>query len=258
MGRLASLLRIFGGLICVGVLVLAMLPPLIVLIPWRVGRIHVTNYFGTLIGMTVMWWSGSTVTIEGREDIPLDSPAIYATNHTSIFDAFTTIWLTPPGTVGVAKKEVFFYPFYGQAWWLAGHVFLDRGQTENAKRNIKKASEFVRNNGLSICILPEGTRSVSGRLLPFKKGIAHVAMATGLPIVPMVTIGATRAWTKSSLTLNPCDIRIIFRPPISTAHWTEDTLEQAIEELRAPFLETLPEDQLPLPLGETHRQRQTA
>ncbi len=234
-----------AGLVSTGALVVTMVPILIVLMPWRVARIRVTNAFGTLIGRSVMWCSGCKVTVEGRENLRADRPAIYACNHTSILDSFTTIWLTPTGTVGVAKKEVLFYPFYGQAWWLAGHVFLDRGRTGKAKDAMRKTASFIKRHGLSLCILPEGTRSDTGRLLPFKKGIVHIALETRLPIVPMVTIGLENAWTRDSLQLRPSVVKIVFLPPIATTHWTEERMDEQLEELRAPFLRTLPPSQQP-------------
>lgn len=243
--RAQSLLRVGLGLVSVGLLVAAMTPLLLVLLPWRVGRIYVTNAFGTAIGRTVLWWTGCRVTVEGLENVSAARPAIYACNHTSILDAFTTIWLTPRGTVGVAKKEVFFYPFYGQAWWLAGHVFVDRQRTERAKAALRKTARFIREHGLHLCILPEGTRSDSGRLLPFKKGIVHMALETRLPVVPMVTIGLQNVWKRSSLLLQPAEVKIVFLPPISTADWSEERIDDHIEALRAPFLKTLPEHQQP-------------
>jgi 1-acyl-sn-glycerol-3-phosphate acyltransferase len=240
-----SFLRIVAGLTCTAFLAVLMTPLLLVLLPWRVGRIRVTNAFGSLIGRSVMWCSGSRVTVEGAEHVRADRPAIYACNHTSILDAFTTIWLTPAGTVGVAKKEVFYYPFYGQAWWLAGHVFLDRQRTDRAKAALRRTAELIRRRGLHICMLPEGTRSESGRLLPFKKGIVYLAIATKLPIVPMVTVGLAGAWKRSSLRLVPKDVTIKFLPPISTLDWDEAHVDAHIEELRAPFLAALPPSQQP-------------
>lgn len=241
-----SLLRIGGGLVCIGVLVTLMTPLLLLLIPWRKGRIRVTNAFGTAIGRSIMACSGCSVTVEGRENARADRPAIYAGNHTSTFDAFTTIWLTPAGTVGVAKREILYYPFYGQAWWLAGHVFLDRRRTERAKASLRRAAEFIKRNRLHICILPEGTRSEDGRLLPFKKGIAHLAIETGLPIVPMVTIGAQRTWDRATLVLRPAPIKIVFLPAISTVGWSEERIEEHLAELRRAFVAALPEEQRPL------------
>lgn len=241
-----SFLRVLGGLLTIGVLVMVLVPILVVLLPSRVARIRVTNAFGVWIGKSVLWWSGVRVTVEGLENVRADRPAIYACNHTSILDAFTTIWLTPAGTVGVAKREILYYPFYGQAWWLAGHLLIDRARTASAKAALRKTAEFVRRNGLHLCILPEGKRSDSGRLLPFKKGIGHIALETRLPIVPMVTIGLTDAWKRNSLKLVGADAKIIFLPPIPTTSWTEEHLDEHIEEIRAPFLATLPPSQLPL------------
>jgi len=240
-----SLLRVGAGLFATGVLVATMTPILVVLLPWRVKRIRVTNVFGNWIGRSVMWCAGSEVTVEGLEHISADRPAIYACNHTSILDAFTTIWLTPSGTVGVAKKEVFYYPFYGQAWWLAGHLFVDRKRTAKAKASLTRTGEIIRRYGLHVCILPEGTRSRDGRLLPFKKGIVHLALQTKLPIVPMVTIGLQDAWKRSTLTLRPSKIRVVFLPPISTESWTEAEMEAQIEAIRAPIIEALPPEQRP-------------
>lgn len=245
MNVVVSFLRLLAGLVCIAVLVLTMVPILVVLLPWRRRRILVTNFFGTLIGRSVMACAGCTVEVEGLEYVSADRPAIYAANHTSILDAFTTIWLTPYGTVGVAKREVIYYPFYGQAWWLAGHVFVDRARTDRAKAALARTAEFIRQERLHLCILPEGTRSESGRLLPFKKGIAHVALATKLPIVPMIATGLAGVWPKGTLRLHPAKVKITFLPPISTEHWTEERIDEAIAELRAPFLRALPEAMQP-------------
>jgi 1-acyl-sn-glycerol-3-phosphate acyltransferase len=176
MRQISSLLRLLVGFVGVGLLVSSMLPVLVLLFPFRVKRIYVTNFYGTLMGRWVMLCAGVRVRVRGTEHIGPEKPAIYACNHTSTLDAFTTIWLTPKGTVGVAKKEVLYYPFYGQAWWLAGHVFLDRGQTDKAKASLERAAKLIRDEGLHVCILPEGTRSRSGRLLTFKKGFVHLAL----------------------------------------------------------------------------------
>lgn len=245
MGTLKSLLRISGGLVCVGGLVATMMPVLALLLPSRVARIRVTNAFGNAIGKTVMWWSGCEVTVEGLENVVPGRPAIYAANHTSILDAFTTIWLTPSGTVGVAKKEVFYYPFYGQAWWLAGHVFLDRGNTSRAKAALARTARFLRAHKLHLCILPEGTRAEDGRLLPFKKGIVHLAIETQLPIVPMVTTGLQRVWARSTLQIRPADVHITFLPPISTEGWRLDRIDEHLATLRGAFLAALPPEQQP-------------
>lgn len=243
--RLFSLLRITVGLACLILVAWVMIPILVLLLPFRRARILVTNFFGTVIGRMVLWFAGCDVTVEGRENARADRPAIYACNHTSILDAFTTIWLTPYGTVGVAKKEVFYYPVYGQAWWLAGHLFLDRANSDKAKAALRRTGELIRKLGLHVCILPEGTRSTTGRLLPFKKGFIHLAVQTKLPIVPMVATGLTDVWQKNSLLVRPARAHVRFLPPISTENWTLDRIDEQLEEVRRAFIDALPPEMQP-------------
>jgi lysophosphatidate acyltransferase len=243
---LEGLIRAFVGLVFLGVMVILGIACLIPLLPWHTLRIKFTNHFGTVVGSGIMWVSGCEVRVHGREHVHSSKPAIYAGNHTSIFDAFTSIWLSPVGTVGVAKKEIIYYPFYGLAWLLAGHLTIDRGHTERAKASMAKMGAFVKQHGLHIFMWPEGTRAADGRLLPFKKGVAHLALQTRLPIVPMVTVGAHKAWMKGSLLLRKVPIDITFLPPIDTTGWSEDHLDAHVEALRQAFIAALPMEQRPV------------
>lgn len=242
---LNSAARLTVGLIFTGIVLVVGMIGLLFLLPWHVRRIRLTNRLGTVLGKGIMRISGSTVRVTGQEHVSESRPAIYAGNHTSIFDAFTSIWLSPLGTVGVAKKEIIYYPFYGVAWLLAGHLTIDRSRSERAKASMRKMGEMVRRKNLHLFILPEGTRSSDGRLLPFKKGIVHLAIQTGLPIVPMVTVGAHHAWEKATLSLRAVPIDIEFLPPVDTSGWSEDRIDEHVAELRQVFIDALPEHQRP-------------
>lgn len=246
MPQLSSLIRICIGLVFVGLVVAVLMILLVPLLPWRVARIRLTNHFASVIGAGVVRIVGCPVTIKGRERLSAAKPALYLGNHTSILDAFTTIWLTPSGTVGVAKREILFYPFYGLAWWLAGHLLLDRARTDRAKERLSQAGAFVREHGLHVCMMPEGTRSRDGRLLAFKKGFFHLALQTRLPIVPMITRGAHQAWDRGTLRLRQVPIEIEFLPPISTEQWTEAHMDEHIAAVRDVFVAALPAAQRPL------------
>jgi lysophosphatidate acyltransferase len=244
--RVISFARLFVGLAFLGTMVAGAMLILLPMLPWHSARIKFTNHFGHVVGRTIMWIAGCPVEVRGQEHISPDRPAIYAGNHTSIFDAFTSIWLSPVGTVGVAKKEIIWYPFYGVAWLLAGHLTLDRGNSQKARRSMQRMGEIIRKKSLHLFMWPEGTRAKDGRILPFKKGVIHLALQTKLPIVPMVTEGAHRAWEKASITMRKVPITVTFLPPIDTSHWTEDRIDEHLAELRDKFLEALPSDQLPL------------
>jgi lysophosphatidate acyltransferase len=243
---ITTTIRLSIGLSFLFLLLLPVAVALILLLPWRLARIRFTNHVGTLIGWTIMKISGCPITIEGREHLDGSTPAICVGNHTSIVDAFTSVWLVPEGTVGVAKKEILRYPVYGQIWYLSGHLVVDRSNTEKAKQSLRELAGFVRENNLRVMLWPEGTRSRDGRLLPFKKGFVHLAIQSGLPIVPMVTTGARDVWERGNLRLHKVPIRIRFLPPIDTSQWKVETVSEHTDEVRQIFADVLPPEQKPL------------
>lgn len=244
---IAITFKLIVGMTFLIVLFVPVLPTLLFLLPWRKARIYFTNYLGTVVGWTLMWISGSTVTVEGREHFNGTQPAICVGNHTSIVDAFTSVWLSPRGTVGVAKKSILNYPIYGQIWYLSGHLVIDRSNPKSAIESLNKLGEFVRTKGLQVLLWPEGTRSRDGRLLPFKKGFVHLAIATGLPVVPMVTTGAHEVWDKGSLKIKEVPIHIKFLPPIDTSEWKTETVSDHALEVWNIIHDSLPPEQRPLP-----------
>ncbi|MCB9529420.1 MAG: 1-acyl-sn-glycerol-3-phosphate acyltransferase [Myxococcales bacterium] len=241
-----TVVKIVAGLIWLGLIVAVLVPILIVLLPFRRTRIVLTNHAGTLIGRSLLWLSGCPVAVAGREHARTGESVIFVGNHTSLLDTFTSIWLVPAGTVGIAKKELVWYPFFGQAWFLSGHLLIDRTDPARSVGALRELATYLRRNRLSVLLWPEGTRAPDGRLRPFKKGFAHMALQTGLPVVPMVTSGAHLAWRKGHIGFKPVPIRVEFLPPIETKHWTLETLETHIEEVRQRFIAALPPEQRPI------------
>lgn len=219
---------------------------LTLLAPFRNARIRACNYWGKVFGPMLMWLSGCRRTYEGLEHLDGTRPAIYISNHTSIYDIFLAIFLSPVGTVGVAKKEVVWYPIFGVMYLLSGHLRLDRKNHQRALASMKNLAELVQRYNLSIYLWPEGTRARDGRLLPFKKGLVHLAIATGLPVVPIVISGAHRGWEKGRLVLgrNPIHIRVL--PPCDTSHWSTETIEDNLDEVWRKYVDALPDEQKPL------------
>lgn len=245
MNRVTSLLRVTVGLVYMALAVAVFLVLCTLLLPWRSARIRVCNIFGHITGPFILWLAGARVEGADREKMRRNFPAIYVSNHSSVLDIFLGIWLSPVGVCGVAKKEVIWYPFFGQLYLLSGHLRIDRQNRERAVEALKQTADDVRRYNLGIWIWPEGTRARDGRLQPFKKGFAHLALATGLPIVPVVVSGAHRAWRKNSLEIVPCTLQVQVLEPISTRHWTLDTLDVHIDEVHQAFERALPADQLP-------------
>lgn len=242
----SSWIRIAVGLVYMALASAVHAVVLLVLLPSRYLRQRSCNLWGWVTGRFCLWLSGSTVTIEGAEHLSGAQPAIFVSNHTSMLDIFLGIGFSPLGTVGVAKKEVVFYPFFGQLYWLSGHLRIDRGNHAQAVRAMKKLEGEVKRYRSSIWMWPEGTRSKTGRLLPFKKGIVHLAVATGLPVVPVVVSGAQKAMAARTLRIQPASITVRALPPVDTSDWKDRPIDDVLTELHAQFVAHLPDDQKPL------------
>jgi 1-acyl-sn-glycerol-3-phosphate acyltransferase len=214
MGRLTSILRFCLGFTVIMVMTLIVMVAVIVLLPWRVGRIYVCNWWGHVVGRSIVFLAGVTPVIRGWERLAGSMPAIYVMNHASTLDAFSGIWMCPYGGSGVFKKEIVKVPFYGQLAWLSGHLLLDRGNTGKAVETLKDMAKFMSANRIGAWIFPEGTRSRDGRLQPFKKGFVHMAIATGFPVVPVVVHGAHKNWEKGRLLeFKPMTMEVDVLPP---------------------------------------------
>src|SRR6185369_10828189 len=109
---------------------------------------------------------------------------------------------------------LFRIPILGYAMRKAQFIAVDRKNRESAVESVKQAVEVLK-SGVSMMAYPEGTRSRDGKLLPFKKGPFHLAMDSGIPVVPVTIIGAHEVWPKGYLRVSPGTLTIIFHPPMS-------------------------------------------
>ncbi|KAI6690552.1 hypothetical protein NL676_027380 [Syzygium grande] len=216
---------------------------MVILIPWPYERIRQGNIYGHVTGRLLMWILGNRIKFEGLEYA--DEKAVYICNHASPIDIFLIMWLTPTGTVGVAKKEIIWYPLFGQLYVLANHLRIDRSNPTSAIESMREAARAVVKNNLSLIIFPEGTRSKDGRLLPFKKGFVHLALQSRRPIVPIVLTGTHLAWRKGSLHVRPAPLTVKFLPPIKTDEWTADHIDEYVEMVHDMYVKHLPESQRP-------------
>lgn len=166
--------------------------------------------------------SGVKLRVEGGEHIQRSRAAVYAVNHTSnveppiIFEALHPIF---PRLRVLYKAELRKLPILVRAWDLAGFVPLERSNRDQSLPAIDRAAEAIR-DGNSFLIFPEGTRSRSGQLLPFKKGGFIMAIKGGAPVVPVAITGAREAMKKGSFVIQPVTVRVRFGQPVETAGMT--------------------------------------
>ena len=182
-----------------------------------------------------------SVHVQGEEHLWSRRPAVFIFNHQSAIDVLLLCKLLRRDFVGISKQEVQANPIFGPLFALAGTVFIDRFNREKAIQALEPAIAALR-QGLSIAIAPEGTRSVSPTLGRFKKGAFHIAMAAGVPIVPIVFRNALDALPKHGLVVRHAAIEAVVHPPIETRAWTASDLPghiAAVERLYADTLDPL-------------------
>jgi 1-acyl-sn-glycerol-3-phosphate acyltransferase len=129
------------------------------------------------------------------------------------------------------KAELHNLPVLAQGFDFVGFVPIQRGNREQSQRAIEQASNRIR-AGYSFLVFPEGTRSRTGELLPFKKGASILAIRAQAPLVPMAIVGARAAMRKGSFIISPVTIRIRVGEPIPTAGRTLEERDEVTATLR--------------------------
>jgi len=128
---------------------------------------------------------GVKLDIRVPESVENGGPFVFIANHQNSWDIFTMSRSLLPGTVTIGKKSLKWIPFFGQLYWLAGNILIDRKNSGRAHGTIATAANAIKKRKLSIWMFPEGTRSYGRRLLPFKTGAFHTAKQAGVPLVPV-------------------------------------------------------------------------
>jgi 1-acyl-sn-glycerol-3-phosphate acyltransferase len=195
-----------------------------------------------LAGPTRMWlfmmprWAkgtlkvvGITLRIDGAEH--LAGPGIFVSNHTSLIDVVILPAIVPPKTKVVAKRELIYVPFLGWAFGASGAVLVDRRNARAAVASMRAALAKLP-AGWSIAVFPEGTRSRTATMRPFKKGAFHMAVATGLPIIPVGLDGAQDVSPPGKWLVRGGEVRICVGAPISTAGWRNGQLAEPMQATR--------------------------
>jgi 1-acyl-sn-glycerol-3-phosphate acyltransferase len=181
-----------------------------------------------------LWLSGIKMRVEGDEYLQRHRAAIYAVNHTSNVEPpliFLSLRSLFPRLKILYKAELRKLPILVRAFDLAGFVPLERGNREQSLPAIDRAADALR-DGSSFLIFPEGTRSRTGALLPFKKGGFIMAIKAQAPVVPIAISGARDAMRKGSPLIRPVEVRIEFGPPIETSEMTLDDRDSLVTHVR--------------------------
>ena len=181
--------------------------------------------------------AGLEIAVKGKHNLEEIRPAVFCFNHQSAADFFIVMKLIRHDFTGVAKKELERTPF-GPIFTALGAIYIDRSNKAKAIEAMKPAVDALK-NGVSVAIAPEGTRSGSKALGPFKKGAFHLALQAGVPIIPIVIKNAYMAMPKGTSMFKPTHIEVVVLDPVDTSLWKLKNINKHIEEVRNLYLNEL-------------------
>ena len=197
------------------------------------------NFSFSLFADTASALIGLDLKVKGEENLWSHRPAVFVFNHQSKADVVIAARLLRRDLAGIGKKEIKKMPLIGKVLEWGGVVYIDRENSSSAIEAMTPLVDAMREDGKSVALAPEGTRTVSPRLAPFKKGAFHLAIQAGVPMVPIVIRNAGDVAPKGDFVFRPATVDVEILPPVDTSDWTKDTINDHVLEVRNMFLNAL-------------------
>jgi 1-acyl-sn-glycerol-3-phosphate acyltransferase len=192
---------------------------------------------------------GVKLEVSGLENLDPGRNFVVMANHRSQLDPVAMgVAVLPRHTRWVAKKELRRVPILGKALELSGQIFIDRGDRSAA---VNELNRHASDRDALICFFPEGHRSSTRNMLPFKKGGAAFAISSQMPVLPMAVSGSERCIPNHSIISTPGTIKVRIGKPIDTAGMTEADRDELTERVRHEIESMLIELEGPPPVRET-------
>jgi 1-acyl-sn-glycerol-3-phosphate acyltransferase len=189
---------------------------------WMIGVIRPSS---PLIQRVIVAWSrawlvpaGVDLKIIGEEHVDPGTSYVVVANHRSNIDIMVCFAALPIPIRFLAKAELFRIPIFAQAMRAIGIVEVDRRHSRELSiiETVNRQAEKVIERGHSLIIYPEGTRSRDGAPRPFKKGAFTMAVAAGMPVLPVTVHGTRQIWAPHRIWIHPGEVTVVIDPPIET------------------------------------------
>ncbi|WP_039795055.1 HAD-IB family hydrolase [Nocardia araoensis] len=182
--------------------------------------------------------AGVRVRVTGGEHARSPRPAVFLFNHQSQFDIIIVPEVLGGGVTAIGKKELTKNPVFGPLMRFVGVTFIDRANTAQAKAALRPVVETLR-GGLSVAVAPEGTRSYTPEVGPFKKGAFHIAIQAGVPVIPVVIRNAGEICWRNAMVARPGTVDVAILDPIDVSAWDPGDLDDNVAQVRQLFIDTL-------------------
>lgn len=167
---------------------------------------------------------GLKIVHHNEEILTNHEPCVVVANHQSNWDLFVVGSIVPKKMVSLGKKSLKWMPFFGQVYWLAGNILVDRGNRKKAMEAMEATKNALVNKDTSIWFFAEGTRNHGKNMLPFKKGAFVTAINAGVPIIPVCASSYLEGFSLDKLDNGTAHIKVL--KPIETKGLTLDDVDQ--------------------------------
>lgn len=233
-------LRSIAVHLTVWILVAVFGPIAIVLSPFTKGAI--VFFLGRIWGWCIMKLAGTTLEVDGIENLAGEATQVIVGNHTSNFDIYVMLFVLHRKYFRiVCKKQLAYIPIFGWALWVSGFPFLNRSNSKKAQATMEKTAALMKRTGISILAFPEGTRNVEPGLMRFKKGPFVLALEAGVPIVPFAIYGAREVQPRHAFWIHPGKIRVSVLPEVKTDTLTYKDHNALVDQVRSSIERRLAE-----------------
>jgi 1-acyl-sn-glycerol-3-phosphate acyltransferase len=201
---------------------------------WK-SLLYILGHWGVAIGTSL---AGIRTRVTGREHLPAGRAVVFCSNHESNIDPPILFQSLHPRLHVLFKQELTKLPLLGRAFQIGGFVPIDRASREQSVAAIERAAESLR-QGNSFLTFPEGTRSRTGALLPFKRGPFLMALKAQVPVVPVAIQGGVASMKKGSPIVRPVRVSVRIGAPVETRGMDLSDREKLAEIVRARIEELL-------------------
>lgn len=200
--------------------------------------------YGQVFCRGVVSLMGWKIDVANRERLDSTRPCVFVANHQSFLDVVTFGSVFPRRTVSAGKREIGRIPVFGWFYRLSGNLVIDRSNPRGARDSLEEAARTIRDENVSVWFMPEGHRNGGPELLPFKTGAFRLAIAAGVPIVPIVAAPLGAIADTRRRRARPGTLRVTVLDPIppdatspravaELAEATRSAMQRELDRLRA-------------------------